>query len=58
MRRDARGDDVNYELTNHASTVLAARGIEIAWLERALDHPMRTEADPKRSARTSPRPNR
>ena len=30
---------MNYELTQHASEVLAEREIDLAWLERALDNP-------------------
>ena len=33
-----------YELSAHAATVIAERQIEIAWLERVLEHPERTEA--------------
>ena len=34
-----------YELTAHAATVIAERGIDIAWVERALTRPQRTEVD-------------
>jgi hypothetical protein len=34
-----------YELTAHAATVNAKRGIDGAWLERALSKPERTEQD-------------
>jgi len=30
---------MNYELTQHARTVLEARGIPVEWLERALSAP-------------------
>ena len=34
-----------YELTAHANTVLAGRGIQRDWLERVLASPERREAD-------------
>lgn len=34
-----------YELTAHAAMVMSERGISVAWLERVLAHPERTEAD-------------
>ncbi len=34
-----------YELTAHAATVMAERGISVEWLERVLTHPERTEDD-------------
>lgn len=37
--------DVAFELTAHAATAIAERRIEIAWVERAIRHPDRTEAD-------------
>ena len=36
---------MKYELTDHARDVLAERDIPIAWLERALDSPEKTEPD-------------
>jgi hypothetical protein len=37
---------MNYELTQHARTVLAARGIPVEWLERALGEPELKLPDP------------
>jgi hypothetical protein len=37
---------MNYELTEHARDALEKRHIALAWLERALDAPEATEADP------------
>jgi hypothetical protein len=37
---------VNYELTQHARTVLEARGIPTEWLKRALREPALTAPDP------------
>ena len=37
---------VKYELSKHSQTRLSERKIEIAWLERALTNPQRTEPDP------------
>jgi hypothetical protein len=37
--------EVQYELTVHAATVIAEREIELAWVERVLSRPERTEAD-------------
>ena len=34
-----------YELTAHAAVVIAAREIELAWVDRAFRDPERTEAD-------------
>ena len=34
-----------YELTAHASIVIAERGIDLDWIERTLAEPDRTEAD-------------
>jgi len=34
-----------YELTAHAATVIAERGINAAWIERALTAPERIEPD-------------
>ncbi len=35
-----------YELTEHARDALEKRKIELAWVERVLDLPEATEADP------------
>jgi len=35
-----------YQLTIHAATVIAERGIDPAWIGRVLSSPERTEADP------------
>lgn len=37
--------DPAYELTAHAKTVVAERGIRLDWLERVLLNPERTEPD-------------
>jgi len=37
---------MNYELTEHARDALETRQIALAWVERALDAPETTEADP------------
>ena len=37
---------MDYNLTRHARTVLAERQIPTAWMERALERPALTEADP------------
>lgn len=36
---------MKYVLTNHARTVLAARGIEVEWMERTLAQPGLVEND-------------
>lgn len=36
---------MNYELSRHAHTALAAREISMEWLERALQSPARVEPD-------------
>jgi hypothetical protein len=35
----------DYSLTEHAKTVIEARGIRLDWLERVLTHPERNEPD-------------
>ena len=35
-----------YELTEHARDALGKRKIELAWVERTIDAPEATEADP------------
>lgn len=37
---------MDYELTEHAHDALEKRKIELAWVERAIDTPESTEADP------------
>ena len=37
---------MNYDLTQHARTVLAERRIATAWMERTLTSPALTEPDP------------
>ncbi len=37
----------HYSLTEHARKRLLKRGIQAAWIERALLHPARTENDPE-----------
>lgn len=37
---------MDYELTQHATKVLAERGIKVAWMERTLKEPEWAEADP------------
>ncbi|MEW6688581.1 MAG: DUF4258 domain-containing protein [Pseudomonadota bacterium] len=36
---------IRYELTAHAATVIAERGIAAGWVERVLAQPERTEPD-------------
>lgn len=36
---------MQYVLTDHATTVIAERRIDIMWIEQALESPDRTEAD-------------
>ena len=38
---------MNYELSQHARTVMTEREIPLVWLERALHHPARVEPDRK-----------
>lgn len=34
-----------YTLTAHAASVVAERKLDLAWVERVLEHPVRTEVD-------------
>ncbi|HKB57600.1 MAG TPA: DUF4258 domain-containing protein [Lacunisphaera sp.] len=36
---------MNYEMSQHAATVIAERDIRVSWLERALHQPNRVEPD-------------
>ena len=36
---------MEYRLTSHAEDVILARKIELAWLEKVLDSPEKTEPD-------------
>ena len=36
-----------FELSEHARTVLVARDIDVAWVARILSQPLRTEDDPR-----------
>ena len=38
-------DKIHYALTAHAATVMTERKIPVAWLERVLQSPERTEPD-------------
>lgn len=37
---------MKYELSKHAQTRVGQRKIEVAWLERVIANPQRTEPDP------------
>lgn len=36
---------IHYHLTHHARLTIADRGIDLAWIERVLENPLRTERD-------------
>ncbi len=39
--------DQSFELSHHASDVLERRGIRLEWVEKTLQEPIETHADPK-----------
>lgn len=44
--RSTRNKSLNYELTEHARTVLRERAIPVEWLERTLSGPELKQPDP------------